>query len=534
MPMPNPDRLLQDGIALHRAGRVEDAVRVYKKVLRKHPGAASALNLLGLAEFQLGHLPEAADALAKACRLDPALPNIDYNLGRVLQAQGRLEQALTHYQKAVARAPQDAEAISNLGTVLSALGRFEEAVPTFVRATDLSPRASDIWHNLGNALAALDRHDEALTAFQRELELRPGHVPALGSLANAYSIKGRDDEALAAYDRAIALDPDAHEARWNKGLLLLSRGRFAEGWPFYESRWKFPEAAPKARAFSQPCWNGAYVQGALLAWAEQGIGDQILMSGMIADLLGRADQVFLEVDSRLVPLLQRSLPKAAVVPAGQELPPAISAQSALGDLARYLRPDADSFNPSAGGYLTIDGGRAADFRRRLQQGDERIIGLSWVSANRKLGHSKSASLRDFLPLLRLPGCRFVDLQYGDTREERERLARETGIVIEHLPDLDLTYDLDGLASLIAACDAVVTVSNTTAHVAAAQGRKTFVMLSDASGLLWYWMKRGDSTPIYASARLFRRLAQQPWTELAAQEVAPELVRYLASLPKADR
>ena len=46
--------------------------------------------------------------------------------------------------------------------------------------------------------------------------------------------------------------------------------------------------------------------------------------------------------------------------------------------------------------------------------------------------------------------------------------------LEHLPDLDLYADLEGLAALCAACDLVVTGSNVTAHVAGALGRLKIV------------------------------------------------------------
>ena len=51
-----------------------------------------------------------------------------------------------------------------------------------------------------------------------------------------------------------------------------------------------------------------------------------------------------------------------------------------------------------------------------------VLGLSWRSANAKVGNFKSAQLRDFCSLLRLPNCRFIDLQYGDTLAERQAIA----------------------------------------------------------------------------------------------------------------
>src|SRR5690242_19434433 len=128
------------------------------------------------------------------------------------------------------------------------------------------------------------------------------------------------------------------------------------------------------------------------------------------------------------------------------------AEAALGDIGRYLRPDEASLRSSAAGYLKADRARAGAIRDRLRHDGQRIIGLSWGSINREVGRSKSARLAELAPVLRLPGCRFVDLQYGDTRADREQLEAELGIRIEHLDDIDNTNDIDGLAALMAACD----------------------------------------------------------------------------------
>lgn len=557
--------MVQQAVDLHRAGRIDEAVRAYRKVLRKDARAVGALNLLGLAEFQRGRLPEAADALTRAARLNPDLPNVDYNLARVLQAQGRNADALKHYEKAVARAPGDTEALSNLGTTLAALGRHDDAIVHYRRALAVNPGFADAWHNLGNALKAIDRYDEALAAYGELLKLRPNHVAAIGSmayllcrldrpreaiayarravaaepdvvdhrmnLANALAADGEDDAAEAAYDGALALDPASAETLWNKGLFLLSRGRFAQGWPLYERRWDARGTNLKRRPYTAPHWSGAPVDGTLLVWAEQGLGDQVLYASMMTDLRGRAEAVTLEVDPRLVPLMARSLPGIGVV-ARNDVPYAgpVAAQAALGGIGRYLRPDAASFRPAADGYLKVDTERAAALRARLRDGGRRVVGLSWASVNREVGRAKSARLAELAPVLALAGCRFIDLQYGDTSAERAEVEAALGVRVEHLDDIDNTNDIDGLAALMAACDAVVSVSNTNAHLAAAQGKATFVLLSDAGGVFWYWMKRGETTPVYASARLFRKSSGQSWSELAQTAVAPRLRGYLDGLP----
>jgi hypothetical protein len=158
---------------------------------------------------------------------------------------------------------------------------------------------------------------------------------------------------------------------------------------------------------------------------------------------------------------------------------------------------------------------------RARLGGGRVIGLSWISKAPIGGAQKSAKLVDFASLLRLPGYRFVDLQYGDTSAERDAVERALGIRIERLHDIDTTNDLDGLAALMGACDAVVTVSNTTAHLAGALGRPTVVMVPHGHARIWYWFRDRDESPWYPRVRVWRQRRGQAWSELVA-EVAKAL------------
>jgi len=65
-------------------------------------------------------------------------------------------------------------------------------------------------------------------------------------------------------------------------------------------------------------------------------------------------------------------------------------------------------------------------------------------------------------------------------------------------------DIDGLAALCAACDAVVTTSNVTAHVAGALGAETHVLVPSGHGQLWYWTPSPGASAFYARATLHRQ------------------------------
>jgi len=156
-----------------------------------------------------------------------------------------------------------------------------------------------------------------------------------------------------------------------------------------------------------------------------------------------------------------------------------------------------------------------------------VIGLSWRSLNPAAGRPKTALLKDFAPLFSLPRCRFIDLQYGDTAEERKAVEDEFGVKIERLEEIDNTLDIDGLAALITACDLVASVSNTNAHLAGALGKPTWVFAPFGHARFWYWFKGKPDSPWYPRVRVKHQASDQSWSDAIAA-AAPEISAFLAS------
>jgi hypothetical protein len=300
-------------------------------------------------------------------------------------------------------------------------------------------------------------------------------------------------------------------------------GRFEEGWRLYESRWP-AGAGGSQRKYRQPRWDGARLGGTLMIWGEQGLGDQILYAGMLPEMAGRADRIIVEVEPRLVPLFARSFPGLEVIAYGEELYSGhLDAHEPLVGLGRFFRLAWQAFPRREGGYLVAEETRTRSLRERLATDGKLLVGLSWRSYNPRLYRAKTARLEE----LRMPNLRFVDLQYGDTAEERAEVEQKLGVRVERLEDIDNTRDIDGLAALISACDLVVTVSNTTAHLAGALGKPTFVLVPHGNARLWYWFAEGDTSPWYPPVRLRRKTMQQTWA-MMAQALAGEVAEFTAS------
>jgi ADP-heptose:LPS heptosyltransferase len=78
------------------------------------------------------------------------------------------------------------------------------------------------------------------------------------------------------------------------------------------------------------------------------------------------------------------------------------------------------------------------------------------------------------------------------------------------PNFNKRDDLESLAALITACDAVVSVSNVTAHLAGSLGIRGFVLLPAGKGLIWYWRQEGNPSPWYPTLSIIRQQLAGSW------------------------
>ena len=105
------------------------------------------------------------------------------------------------------------------------------------------------------------------------------------------------------------------------------------------------------------------------------------------------------------------------------------------------------------------------------------------------------------------------MQYTAQLKKEMNLKRNMELIFIDLNKLIILNDIDGLASLIDACDFVVSVSNTTVHIAGSIGKKTYLMLPNNRGKLWYWSKENAQSIWYKSIEIFERNISESWKNL---------------------
>jgi predicted O-linked N-acetylglucosamine transferase (SPINDLY family) len=269
-------------MAYRQGGRPDEAERICRDCLMRHPGHPILLERLGELLLQRGACDEALPLLDQARQLAPAAADAWLLQTRCLLEMGRatdakrliaeaIRKGLRHpladelLQKANAakglppgnkralapdlrqldsllRAGKHAVVESRarellrhhagshqlwylLGMAVVSQGRMKDAVEPFRRAWQLDPRLAPAGYNLAFALERLGRLDEALDAYRRTVAVAPQMADAYNNMGNVLQRLKRHDEALTAYERAIALAPQTAPFRMNRGDALRDLGR---------------------------------------------------------------------------------------------------------------------------------------------------------------------------------------------------------------------------------------------------------------------------------------------------------------------
>lgn len=504
------------GLVLLQLQQFNEAFLRLEAACKAEPSRADAWVHWGMADLAMGNHEQAALKFQSAIDRDPKNPHAWQNLGLVAYHLGQIQSCIDAIREAVALRPADGLAHANLALAWRHKGDLEQAHAAAARATELKPGSARVWVVLAETLFDLADFAGCRSAIDRAIGLDPkfGAAPvALGKLLTAQ----RDWEgARTAFDRTLELQPGNADAEGGLAILGLLQQRWATAWDWHEARRRTQPAPVRNLPF--PEWDGTARSGeTVLVHAEQGLGDIILFASCLPDLQSRGVNCIVEVPPRMENLFARSFPGCRVVGNEQNRPglawldrlPRVDRQLPIGSLPRWFRRSQESF-PAHRGYLRADPQKVDSWRRRLDEehpGRTPLVGLAWrgglaITAYRH----RTLQLRTLLSAFEGLSARWVNLQYGDIGQELGDCAAHSAGWL--YPGLSGYADLDDLAGLTAACDAVVTVCSTQAHLTGALGLPGLVLVPQHPN--WRYGAEGDRSVWYPSLKLARQLEEGAW------------------------
>lgn len=355
------------------------------------------------------------------------------------------------------------------------------------------------------------------------------------ALANHKAIKGCNQEAhqfaQQAYQIASTYSPSCPEDSaklrklldinsWNLSCSFLQNEEFKIGWRLFDyglqtpceghQRWQRALAKP-FNSSQLPLWNGKSLKSKrLLVLEEQAIGDVMMFLTLLPTIINEASSVGLLLGDRLRPIYDRSFSQFindgrltiwshSDFKAGKLLTSDYDFQIPIGSICQHRFTSISDYRRHEP-LIKHDTARSALLREEYlsKSSDPKntlLVGLSWRGGGKgKRIKQKSIPLSDFESII--SGHRnilFVSLQYGEVESEINSLQSQ-GIPIILDKRINPLKNMDAWIDQVAACDAVISVANTTIHGAGGLRKPTMCLLSQYSD--WRWFKSRSVTKSY--------------------------------------
>jgi tetratricopeptide (TPR) repeat protein len=527
-----------------------EAKYFFEKVVIINPLLADAQNNLGNVLFELGLFDLAKEAYYKAISLNKNLPSAYNNLARLFKEQNLNNEAIVAINKAILLNPNYFEAYSNLSIIFNEQERFEESINLCLRSIKINSQYADAYCNLGDAYRgirnfdlAIENHKKAIQLDQNYSEAYNGlgldyfglfeyqkaidqykiaininqnYYQAYSNLAQAYNEIQNFTLAKFFYEKSTLLKKDFKDGYFNTSMIYLLEDNFKKGWLLYDYRWTIKKPQTPKYDITQNYWDGNFLDGTLLVWSEQGVGDIILFGSMISELKDSAKEIIFETDKRLIDLfnryfVQQNIKNIKVKEFISDKPSFYDKHIAIGSLGQFFRRDIEDFKKAPKKFFIPDKNRILFFNNEILKYEKKLkIGLSWKTGNIKEEY-RNIPLKDMYPILSDKRVCFFNLQFGETKKEILDVIHNTSANFTSFENLDNFNNFEDLSALISNLDLVITIQNTTAHLCGALGKKTFLLLS--KNHRWQWGLSHESSLWYPSIKLFRQQTFKVWDNI---------------------
>lgn len=197
---------LEEAAARVRNNKLEDAEKIYLRILETHADHPKAVGGLGKVRLEEKKYAEAEKLLAQAVAALPEDARLQALLGQARMLQDKFAEAAEAYGQAFALDSENSEFGLSYGRQLKKAGNFAKAEEILRKVGELDPKAQFVWTELGDALREQKKHDEALRTYMKAQNTYRSDKMAHAGAAMAYEALGDNKHALDEWAAYITMD----------------------------------------------------------------------------------------------------------------------------------------------------------------------------------------------------------------------------------------------------------------------------------------------------------------------------------------
>lgn len=415
-----------------------------------------------------------------------------------LHKEQKFDEAEAIYVQLLEQNHENTGLMATLGSLYVQTGKTGLGIHFLEASIKGGMKQCDVFTNLGVGYRRAGFPEKARVMLEEAIKNEPT-AETLATYSGLLIESGQDAKCIAMCEKAIEGNPELATAHWNMAISLLSEGEWARGWDEHEWGLKTKGIREDRKVLNVPVWDGKS-PGTVLVYGEQGMGDEIMFTSMLPDLL-KTNNVVYECYPRLETLFKKAFPGVPIYGTRESREVSwadnhkIDYRIPVGSLGQFYRRSREAFPGTP--YLKAD---------PLPKGEKFRVGISWIGGGAKIGRvqKRSIPLPWWKPILDVPGIEFVSLQYTNSDDDLD-VMEGLGYDIKRFKEIK-EKDYYEAARLVASCDLVISVCTSVIHLAGALGVPCWVMTPRYPA--WRYQNSGGM-PWYRSVRLYRSPTPDP-------------------------
>ncbi|WP_417317850.1 tetratricopeptide repeat protein [Emcibacter sp.] len=503
------NRVLLKGNQLFKKGQYTQAAHFLEAAWKFDNSNSQIAVQIANCLFHIGEKARAIETLIECLEQDPGNADICTVIGGAALKFNFHDIAFKAYEHYTRLKPSDPKGYVNLAAALKEIGQFDKAIDLLQEIIPIYPEYVGLWTSLASVVQLRDGPEASLVFYEEAHRLDSDDRLALYNLSKIHDDLGNRDRAKELAQACVKKFNEFPQAHMLYSKILLNEGILSDGWKEYGWRHHPGSNSSCYLPYKISRWeNNADISGkTLLISAEQGVGDELLATPVYDQIIDRAAHVYIGCDPRLVSLFENSFPKATILactiiqtPDGREGRHYAALEENIAERIDYMCTSLDCLAnlwqsvdniKSRNKILTPAPELVTTWQNRLDSLPSKPnIGICWRSGvlhvQRKIHY---ADLDDWLPVLKNKNVNFVNIQYGDCKDELKQLEKKHGIIIHNFEDLDLKDDFEGTSAMMSCLDLAMGPTTTPVIQAGLTGTEIWWMSEEHP-----WWTFGEENP----------------------------------------
>ena len=434
----------------------------------------------------------------------------NYNLANLYLQNKQLEKSIIFLHKSLNIDPDNTKSLVLIAKTYTELEDYDNALKFINKINPNNLNDKDVLIAKGILLNKTGLFKQSLDCFKL-IAKRYGYDSDLyGNMSVCNLYLGNLKKAKKYNDLA---DYSANSG-FNNSLMNLKLGKWREGWSDYDFGILNNQRTLRngyEMLNHLPMWDPDLHKNAVIVVGEQGLGDELMHATMLGDVLKEVNNVYLLCDVRLKNIIKNRYGRIKFIKPNEKLTrQKFQSKIPMGSLSKFFRNSEKDF-PRLTKHNSLNN---RNFNIKHRKLNKKLIGLSWNTTNRQFGPERNIGLCLFSSLFNNPNLNFINLQYGDHSKEINKVENNLGKKIFSESECDNKNDIDGLAQQMLNCDLVISIDNSTVHLAGFLNVKTYILLPYVCD--YRWQEERKDTPWYPNSLIFRQTKRFDWKKVIKQ------------------